>query len=300
MMHTPIAFSIIIPYHLTPSSDRRQYMDALARSIPDREGVEVLWIDDRSTLPWIPPHTIATQHKVFQTIPGERYAGPARNVGITSAQGRWVLFCDSDDMVNTQALNSTFDTILTDEAQGHAADLYASLTNATTTNRSTTLDLYENTVWKRAQAAGTSLPLVYHYPPWSKIIKRAFVIKHDLAFGAQKAGQDAIFSASLAISQPVTIFLPTPWYTYTVPDAQRKRSPEAIQGRYEAHRFVQHLLRTHNLHPMRVGALQLTAQSFKDAPWTTLIETAKTLQARSFLAPISTLGPRIQRRLRRG
>lgn len=271
-------------------------MDRLAHSFPDRSDLEILWINDRSTLPWVPPKTISTQHQVLQTLAGERYAGPARNVGIASAQGHWVLFCDSDDVVETQALNATLDTILEDEAQGRTAELYASLTNATVQGGPVTLDLYANTVWKRAQAAGTSVPLIYHYPPWSKIVKRSFITKHNLAFGPQKAGQDAIFSASLAINEPVTVFLPTPWYTYAVPAPRRKISSEAIQGRYEAHRFVQKVLRDHDFNSMRVGALQLTKESLRDAPLTTFMEASKALKDKTFFAPIDTFLPRLRRR----
>lgn len=71
MGHQPPAFSIIIPYHLSLDSDRRNAMDTLDQDFPDRKDVEVLWVNYRSTLPW-PPQPVPLPDTTSYTRQQER------------------------------------------------------------------------------------------------------------------------------------------------------------------------------------------------------------------------------------
>lgn len=188
------------------------------------------------------------------------------------------------------------DTILADEAQHRSAQLYACPSLAMDHAGTPVSSPYVNKVWTRAKTANSPVPLAYHYEPWSKIVQTAFVREHALAFGPQKAGQDAVFALQLALHQPHTLFLDMPWYVYTMPHPQRPLSPLSIQGAFEAHRFVQRWLHHHHDH-MRGGALGLVRRGIKHSPRTTLIETLRTLRDGSFFPPLHTLGPRLRRRL---
>jgi len=91
----PLNYSIIIPHKDIP--------DLLQRcldSIPVRDDVEVIVVDDNSD-----PRKVDFEH--FPQWKGKDYhyfltkegkgAGYARNVGLDHAQGRWIIFADADD-----------------------------------------------------------------------------------------------------------------------------------------------------------------------------------------------------------
>ncbi len=90
-----IKYSIIIPCKNNP-----QLICRAIRSIPEDESIEVILVDDNSD-----PHVID-----FNRYPGydrknvsivlsksNKGAGHARNLGLEKANGKWVLFLDSDD-----------------------------------------------------------------------------------------------------------------------------------------------------------------------------------------------------------
>ena len=88
-------YSIIIPHKDTP--------DLLQRcldSIPLREDVEIIVIDDNSSPRKVDfghfPKWNGEHFHVFLTKEGKG-PGYARNVGLDHAQGRWVVFADADD-----------------------------------------------------------------------------------------------------------------------------------------------------------------------------------------------------------
>lgn len=295
-MTLPVTFTVIIPYHLSPSSDRRAMMDRLTLSLPDRADMEVLWVNDRSTLPWSPPQGTRTRHHLHTSPEGACFAGPARNHGMAQAAGRWLLFCDSDDLVDAQALNRACDAILADEGRAASTDLYAFPSRAVDHQGQPVQSVYVNTVWNRARTANSPLPLVYHFPPWSKIVRRAFVDAHQLEFGPQKAGEDAVFSAILALKHPTTSFIDDPWYIYTIPDLSRKMPADAVQGAFQAHRFVQKNVK--NIEPsLRVGAVGLFIRNLKHSPLTTIKEGYETILSGLFFPPINTAQKRIRQYL---
>ncbi|MCR5050240.1 MAG: glycosyltransferase family 2 protein [Paludibacteraceae bacterium] len=88
-------YCIIIPHHNTP--------DLLARcvsSIPEREDIDVLVIDDNSEAKYAQQITdICKQRSNITFIPTKEGlgAGFARNVGLKKAHSKWILFADADD-----------------------------------------------------------------------------------------------------------------------------------------------------------------------------------------------------------
>ena len=96
-------FSIIIPHKDVP-----QLLQRCLDSIPVRDDVEVIVVDDNSS-----PDRVDFEHFPTRTdiavrhfFPKEgRGAGYARNIGLDHARGEWVLFADADDYYITDALN---------------------------------------------------------------------------------------------------------------------------------------------------------------------------------------------------
>ena len=94
-MEDQILFSFIIPHRNAPF--------LLARcidSIPVREDVEIIVVDDNSTpevLHQLKDIEKRYSHIAFIVTTLSKGAGYARNVGIELAKGKWLLFIDADD-----------------------------------------------------------------------------------------------------------------------------------------------------------------------------------------------------------
>lgn len=89
------SISVIVPHYNTPDTLLR-----LIRSIPIKDDIEVLVVDDNSNIPLetlqnkleIFPHV-----QLFQNDSGVKGAGASRNIALRRARGKWVLFADADD-----------------------------------------------------------------------------------------------------------------------------------------------------------------------------------------------------------
>mgnify|MGYP003305656243 CR=1 FL=1 len=93
-----INYSIIIPHKNIPLLLQR-----CLDSIPIRDDLEVIVVDDDSD-----PSLVD-----FDSFPGKdrkdveivldkmgKGAGASRNIGLSRAKGKWVVFCDADDFFN--------------------------------------------------------------------------------------------------------------------------------------------------------------------------------------------------------
>jgi glycosyltransferase involved in cell wall biosynthesis len=114
-----IVFSIIVPAHNSSG-----FVGRLLKSVPEREDIEVIIIDDHSN-DFTELKKAAEKDSGLKSIrvlqnTGKQSAGAARNVGMQYATGEWVTFADSDDVflpcfgdfLNLCAKNKTADIVL--------------------------------------------------------------------------------------------------------------------------------------------------------------------------------------------
>lgn len=89
-----IKYSFIIPHHNCP-----ELLLRLIKSIPYREDIEIIVVDDNSNAK---PYNLPTYCKIIEICKADtKGAGKARNLGLESAKGEWLLFPDSDDYYHT-------------------------------------------------------------------------------------------------------------------------------------------------------------------------------------------------------
>lgn len=88
--------SIIIPHYNTPDTLLR-----LLRSIPVRDDIEVIVVDDNSdniSLNELYKKISVFPHvQLFLNDSGVKGAGASRNIALRKAKGKWLLFADADD-----------------------------------------------------------------------------------------------------------------------------------------------------------------------------------------------------------
>ena len=85
-------YSIIIPHHNSPSLLQR-----LLNSIPERDDLEVIVVDDNSDKDKKAYSQRTDVKIVYIDEKQTRGAGKARNEGIAVSEGKWLLFADADD-----------------------------------------------------------------------------------------------------------------------------------------------------------------------------------------------------------
>lgn len=191
MQAESIFYSVIIPHYNSP-----KLLERCLASIPDREDIQVIIVDDCSS-----PEKVDFAHlpgrerhntEIYRTRQGGS-AGHARNLGLTHAKGEWLLFADADDYFEKDAWS------IIDEYKYDKADI---VFFGTTSRISDTGEIANR------QAHFMKLILQYnpndketenllrfcYYAPWSKLIRREIVEKHHVQFEEIRYANDVMFS----------------------------------------------------------------------------------------------------------
>jgi glycosyltransferase involved in cell wall biosynthesis len=193
MCENPV-FSIIIPHKNIPGLLQR-----CIDSIPKRSDLEVIIVDDNSDPSIVNFSAFPGMDRPFTEIlftKENRGAGYARNIGITRAKGRWLLFADADDFYN-YCLSSFLDEHIHDphdlifyRANCIDSDSYIS------SSRKDQLELnaYIN-AYRRQHAKKPENRLRYASSvPWAKLINKKLVDDHNIKFDETQKSNDVTFS----------------------------------------------------------------------------------------------------------
>lgn len=186
------AYSIVIPHkNCVPLLQR------CLDSIPQRDDIQVIIIDDVSDL-------TDGERSLMESFQNDRtqvvfltetkYAGGARNVGLTLAEGKWVVFADSDDFFTKGAFDifddykdSDCDIVFFGHSSCYSDDLKPAMRLG---DRAKHLDDFVKTHSSKAE-----LQLRYKNPsPTSKMIRNAFIKAKALKFEEIKTSNDSLFS----------------------------------------------------------------------------------------------------------
>ncbi len=210
-------YSLIVPHY-----DDTRRLDRMLRSVPaDRADVEILVVDDCS------PDQDSLQ-VLRQRWPGVRWlstaenagAGAARNVGLSNAQGDYLIFADSDDEFLPGAFR-IFDECITPEtelayflAQGwqEADDTPSMRTEWINQLCHTFLD-------DPSDAALLRLKLC-HVVPWAKVYSHQFIRNIGVRFQEVRFSNDVVFNVLAGFQARKVLVVPAPVYVcYRRPDS---------------------------------------------------------------------------------
>ncbi len=194
---------------IIPAYNCKDTLSAAVFSVAENfKDTEIIIIDDGSTDET--PEKIENLKKSYNCIISKRItnAGPAnaRNEGIKTAQGDFIMFLDSDDTFS----ENTFSTImqhLTDDTDilifgfrqnflGRADDKIYSLESPFTTD-----EYYRNNLLNQV---------------WNKAYKREFLIRNNIIFKNYRYGEDRIFNAEVLKHSPVVKSIPDVLYNYII------------------------------------------------------------------------------------
>ncbi|MDR3129458.1 MAG: glycosyltransferase [Tannerellaceae bacterium] len=184
-------FSVIIPHKNIP--------DLLQRcldSIPRRNDIQIIVVDDNSDENKVDfcdfPGLNDNHVEVYFTKEGKG-AGYARNIGLTHAKGKWLLFADADDFFTENA----FDLFFAQQDSPHDI-IYFKVTNcySDTYKLARLYDYWNSLIEKylcKKKDSENNLRY-YHSVPWGKMIKTEFVKEENIRFDEVMAFNDVMFS----------------------------------------------------------------------------------------------------------
>ncbi len=187
--------SIIVPHY--NSSD---LLEKLLSTIPKDKNIEVIVADDKSDTTHITYILNLQENYNFiflRNLTDIKSAGTCRNIGLSHAKGKWILFADADDYFTENfydSINSYFDSendvvffiptsIYLDT--GEEAERHIEYTN-----------ILENYIFD--QSLENELNVRYQMlTPWSKMIKKEFILENNITFDEVIASNDVMFSTKV-------------------------------------------------------------------------------------------------------
>lgn len=194
-MDNKYSYSVIIPHKDIP-----QLLQRCLDSIPVRDDVEVIIVDDNSSPQVVDFNCFPGNDRPNTTVIFDKSgkgAGRARNVGIDHARGKWLIFADADDFF-CKDFNEILDRFFTDEADV----LYFKHRNVLSDNLNIECDrFYES----NKIISDTSLSIedreayirCRHNVPWAKFVKRDVVVENNIRYEECKYSNDVVFNITL-------------------------------------------------------------------------------------------------------
>lgn len=181
-----ITYSFIVPHRNSPES-----LNRLLNSIPERDDIQIIVIDDNSDTDKKPNIKRDGVKLLLLKESESKGAGHARNVGLAYAVGKWVLFADSDDYYE-----DGFIFILDNYSD---KDIDVLFFNCKYVDSETLEELplfYVSGYINRYDGTNDSLcNLKYrNNVPWSKMVRRDYISKYNFSFEEIQNGNDYMFS----------------------------------------------------------------------------------------------------------
>jgi len=190
-----LKYTIIIPHYNSPNS-----LSVLLSSIPTIPEIQVIVIDDNSAKELDRFEQVKhenTHAEFYINETGKQSAGACRNVGLTHAKGKWVLFADADDYF-TEGFLQHLESYYNDNSD--VVFFTPTSMNTFTHKKSSRHVLYAGLIRKYLKKPNrkNELNLKYRFGVvWSKMIRRDFIVQNHLEFEAVSVSNDIMFSTKL-------------------------------------------------------------------------------------------------------
>lgn len=188
-----VNFSIIIPHKNIPSM-----LERCVLSIPQRDDVQIIVVDDNSdedNITKLQSLERSCEQKnlsiIYLSESQAKGAGHARNVGLVQAVGKWLVFADSDDTFETEAINAAFDKYINSDTDIVYFGIKC-LDAETKVSMNNARKAYLEHLYSVKDAENRCRYKIK--VPWGKFVKRDLVVKENIKFDETKVGNDAWFS----------------------------------------------------------------------------------------------------------
>lgn len=184
-------YSIIIPHHNIPDLLQR-----CLSSIPQRNDLQVIVIDDKSDEQYIPIlNQIEKEYSWIKFVYSKtgKGAGHTRNIGLEYAEGEYILFADADDYF-TYCIGEVLDDYKKNKSDIIFFNAVSLDTNTyTTSNRSVHLNEIIKEYNKNPNKAINHLKYTFG-EPWCKMVSHKLIKENNISFSETIIHNDTKFS----------------------------------------------------------------------------------------------------------
>ena len=203
-------FSIIIPHKNTPDLLHR-----LLKSIPEIDIIEVIIIDDNSDdldKENFPGINRENTEIIFSNK--SLTAGGARNLGVKKAQGKWIIFADSDDF-----FHENFHEFLLKNKNSSADLIYFAMDSVFSdtllpSDRASDVVEVLNKAHEGDKNSRDTIRYKFLYPS-CKLIKKSIIDQNNIQFDEVPASNDTMFGIKVAVASKKIIYTPEVLYCLT-------------------------------------------------------------------------------------
>lgn len=221
--------SIIVPCYKA-----EQYLGGCVKSIRRQTlaDIEIILVDDGSPdrVPQMCDHYAAKDTRIKVIHKENAGVGAARNDGFAASSGDYVLFCDSDDFLESDACEKLYRAAENADADVALGDVYrvygAKRRYArffaepfTADDRDTLDDLVRADFSRKfCRNAPPEGPAFGYGGPWNKLVRRAFLAENGIGFDTSLKGifDDILFTAYLYAAAKRVVYIPEPVYNYRI------------------------------------------------------------------------------------
>lgn len=262
-MSREVLYSVVVPHYNDASRLAR-----LLRSLPlGRDGLEVIVVDDCST----EVDALNSLRRSFGSVSWlstqvNSGAGAARNIGMASARGRWLLFADSDDEFLPHAFN-VFDAELqdSDELVFFLSEGIQEL-DGSASIRGSGYNRLIHAYAKRPSNENLANLRVRHVVPWAKIWSLEFIRSTGIVFDCSRFANDRFFSIATAYeAERIRVVTKTVYRVYRrTGSLTDHRTAQTFIERFEAMIFIQKRLEARGIRERLPGSTLI--ESFRFGP----------------------------------
>lgn len=219
-MTTGIRYSIIIPHYDIPL-----LLGRLLNSIPEREDIQIIVVDDCSPEcdTYLGKYVFLNRSNVeFYVTEKNGGGGYARNEGLKHAKGKWILFADADDLF-MDGFCSTLDEHYYDEED----IIFFRIKSVYSDDISKQSE--RDACWNRKiqEYLRTKDDGILRYKltePWAKMVRREIIIQNKIMFDETMVANDYFFSVQTGYYAHKMKAIPTITYILT----QREHSVSSV------------------------------------------------------------------------
>lgn len=207
-----IKYTIIIPHHNIPELLKR-----CIDSIPNNPEIQIIVVDDNSKdgNNYLKKYSFLNRDNLlFISTKEGRGAGYARNIGLSKAKGKWLLFADADDFFTNDFLD------LIEENYNSEADVIFFNVRSVYSDNITQegeRNIAKQKLFNEYKQTGYKDNFRLRYPePWGKMIKHDLVLKNNIKFDETRVANDYYFSVKVGcLAQKIKV-VDKPLYVITV------------------------------------------------------------------------------------
>lgn len=179
-----INYSIIIPH-----KNSVNLLERCLRSIPQRDDIQIIVVDDNSTIDIKTLKELIAQYSCVELIlTSGGGAGHARNVGLKHVQGNWVLFADADDFFHQNFLSEL------DKYSGSQVDIVFFDTDSCFSENLSPCETRIYEISKGIKNRDIEYLKWKVHVVWGKLFNAKLISKNNLLFDEVLASNDVTFS----------------------------------------------------------------------------------------------------------